>query len=115
MNCIARRIGLLTVVAAGLASCDAPGRNSFTLYRNNPLDLRERVHFATFDSYGDANYNMRNCQMASRLLNASETERRRRMGYEGRFTGYGFWCEPGNFSEQGLVPSSFVEAFPTDA
>jgi hypothetical protein len=91
------------------------GAETFTLYRNSYLDHSMRIHFATFDAReSDRNYNRNNCEMAARLLNSNitafaKTERKE------RDSGLGFWCEPGGYSEKGVVPSTFPEAFPTDA
>jgi hypothetical protein len=102
-----RLSGLLFV----LASCDTPVEvDTFTLYRNSSMDSRARVHFATFDADESAStYNMANCQMAARLLNANI--RKLNKGVQPS----GFWCEPGPFRQDGGFPISFDAAFPTDA
>jgi len=74
-----------------------------------------RIHFATFDAKdGDRNYNRNNCEMAARLLNANISAFARAEGKD-RDAGLGFWCEPSGYSDKGMVPFTFPEAFPTDA
>lgn len=80
-----------------------------TLYRNSTLDAALRIHWATFDaSEPDASYNIRNCQMAARLLNANYLETG---GSED--DGVGFWCEPGTFTPDGPQHSNFDAEYPT--
>lgn len=80
-----------------------------TLYRNSSLDPNARVHFGTFDAVeSDPTFNMSNCQMAARLLNANI----RKLNNDRQPAG--FWCEPGAFSEEGAHPAAFDAAFPTD-
>jgi hypothetical protein len=103
------------VVAATLAACSERKAETFTLYRNSPYAPGVRVHWATFDvSDSDATYNLDNCQMAARLLNANVTASAKAEGKE-RDTSLGFWCEPGTYREKGSIPTTFPEAFPTDA
>lgn len=110
---------LTKLALAGLlltAGCDAGSTSSetFTLYRNSPLDRSIRVHWATFNaSDSDRNYNRNNCEMAARLLNANVDASAAAEG-KPRHSGVGFWCEPGSYSETGAVPSTFPAAFPTD-
>jgi hypothetical protein len=88
--------------------------NTATLYRNSPLGTATRVHWATFDAReSDPNYNMNNCLMAARLLNANMTASAAQAG-QMRSPGVGFWCEPGSFREHGSSPTTFPEAYPTD-
>ena len=101
------------LVAACLASC-ANGADTFTLYRNSPYGVT-RIHWATFNaSESDPSYNLNNCQMAARLLNANVTASAKAEG-KVRDTSLGFWCEPGSYKKDGPIPASFAEAFPTDA
>lgn len=99
---------LLSLIALG-ACGKTNGAATVTLYRNSSLDPNARVHFGTFDAAdSDSTFNMSNCQMAARLLNANI---RKLNDYR---QPAGFWCEPGEFSEEGSHPASFDAAFPTD-
>lgn len=104
------------LAATCLVGCSSPERSAsvFTLYRNSNISPSLRVHWGTFDaSESDPTYNANNCAMAARLLNANMRESAKAEGLTPHFR-VGFWCEPGSFSEQGQVPSSFEAAFPTD-
>lgn len=106
-----RGIGGIFLVA--LTACSGPP-NTATLYRNSPLGTATRVHWATFDAReSDPSYNMNNCMMAARLLNANITASAAQAG-QMRSPGVGFWCEPGSFREYGSIPTTFPEAYPTD-
>lgn len=105
---------LLMLFAVGLGGCaDSNKSDAFALYRNSPMDYSMRVHWATFDAKDKGSYNMNNCLMAARLLNANVTASARAEGKE-RDVKAGFWCEAGPYKETGLVPTNFPEAFPTD-
>jgi hypothetical protein len=111
--------GAVVIAAAVLASACTPQAShdaeKFTLYRNSFMDHSMRVHWATFDAAeSDRNYNRNNCEMAARLLNANVAASARAEGKEPDAS-LGFWCEPGGYSEKGVVPSTFPAAFPTDA
>lgn len=99
-----------------LAGCGAKrGDETYTLYRNSPLDHTMRVHWATFDvsdSTSDSNHSQ--CDMAARLLNANVQEWANREAKEYDPT-VGFWCERGSYSAKGVVPSSVEKEFPTNA
>jgi hypothetical protein len=84
-----------------------------TLYRNSPLASELRVHWASFDTSDGIDYNLGNCQMAARLLNANLAASVEAEGKE-PCSNIGFWCEVGGFSENGGVPIKFDAAFPTD-
>lgn len=111
-----QRIGgaiLLSLIVA--CSSPSPSYKSYTLYRNSPFDLALRVHWATFDAHErDASYNLNNCLMAARILNANVTAIAAAANKE-RNTLAGFWCEAGTFKRNGAIPIRFHEAFPTDA
>jgi hypothetical protein len=98
-----------------LGACDTNKSGIiFTLYRNSPFDPTLRVHWATFDAdETDPNYNMNNCLMAARILNANVTASAKAEGME-REQSAGFWCEGGAYKDNGPIPNSFPEAFPTD-
>lgn len=97
---------LLTLSACG----QSEGAGVVTLYRSSILDHAARVHFGTFDAVeSDSTYNMTNCLMAARLLNANI----RKLNDDSQPAG--FWCEPGSYDENGAVPASFDATFPTDA
>ena len=108
------KYAIALVAATCSAGCNLSGSDSATLYRNSSIDSSMRIHFATFDAPETAYYNMSNCQMAARLLNANvnalaadRTDRRDQS--------LGFWCESGEYTEGGSVPFSFHSEWPTDA
>ena len=84
-----------------------------TLYRNSPFSRVVRVHWSTFDTSDGLDYNLGNCQMAARLLNANLAASAKAEGKE-PYPGVGFWCEIGGFEGSGGVPGHFESAFPTD-
>jgi hypothetical protein len=106
---------MLVLVAAGmLTACTRENRAmTYTLYRNSPVDPSMRIHWATFDAADKGSYNMNNCQMAARLLNANVTASAKAEGKE-RDRALGFWCEDGPYRDKGIIPSAFAEEFPTD-
>ena len=85
-----------------------------TLYRNSGLSRSLRIHFASFDARERGNYNLSNCQMTARTLNANVAAQPEREGAT-EMPQVGFWCEVGGFRENGLVPDFFDNDFPTDA
>ena len=86
----------------------------FTLYRNSNVDASMRIYFATFDANGSAgDYNMTNCEMAARLLNAN-IHALAKANQRPDPASLGFWCEPGQFKATGRVPLNFGAKFPTD-
>lgn len=105
---------ILLCCFAGVSGCGADASDAFTLYRNSSVDRSMRIHWASFDTKDGDSYNMNNCMMGARVLNANMTARAKALGQERDLT-IGFWCEPGRYKEKGLVPFSFEEAFPTDA
>lgn len=107
----------LAFVIAGLlvvSGCVHHRDDVYTLYRTSLVDPGERVHWATFDSDNSAPYNLNNCLMASRLLNANYQASAKAEGKQPD-PGMGFWCEGGGFNERGPIPDNFPAAFPTDA
>lgn len=112
----ARNAKVVLITLALLAGCESAtrGDETYTLYRNSPLDRTMRVHWATFDvsdSTPDANRNQ--CDMAARLLNANVKEWAKIEAKEYDTT-LGFWCERGSYSAKGAVPSSVEQEFPTN-
>lgn len=104
-------LALFTIFSS---SCAESPQNSATLYRNSPFAYDLRVHWASFDAdESDPSYNMNNCMMAARILNANVTASAEAEGKR-RDESAGFWCEVGRFRENGSIPTDFVEAFPTD-
>ncbi|MBY6013590.1 hypothetical protein KUV75_01560 [Qipengyuania gaetbuli] len=87
---------------------------TYTLYRNSDLSRELRVHWASFDADDLPGYNLSNCQMAARLLNANITQSAEADGKR-PYQSVGFWCEEGKYREEGDVPLQFDSAFPTDA
>lgn len=84
------RIAVVLVVI-GLAACDRLKltNESYTLYRNSPLDVGEsmRIHVATFDTEHGEDYNRQNCEIARELF-------QQQPGVIARY-----WCEKGPFEE----------------
>lgn len=123
------RIQYCILALAALAGCDAPQSaatdimrlteevrhsEAATLYRNSPLSAALRVHFATYDASDGIEFNLSNCEMTARLLNANI---RASAAAEGKrpYDDVGFWCEVGEFSASGPVPADFPPPeFPTD-
>lgn len=106
------------MMSLALAGCnqvgDLGGRGAVTLYRNSSVDYSMRIHWSTFDAADGVNYNLSNCQMAARLLNANVAALAKEGG-RARDSVVGFWCEVGSFKEAGMVPPTFQAEFPTDA
>lgn len=106
---------LLSLTGCGVAKQgeDAP----VTLYRNSSADLTMRIHFSTFNADDGVNYNLSNCQMAARLLNANirQLHSARTEEDETYVPATGFWCEIGGYKETGQVPFEFDADFPTIA
>ena len=97
-----------------LSGCGSGASNSYTLYRNSSFDVAIRVHWATFDAdESDPAYNLNNCLMASRILNANVAANAKAEGKELNRS-LGFWCEAGPYREQGSIPNDFQAEFPTD-
>lgn len=97
-----------------LAACSqetADDADSATLYRNSLLAEEVRGHFATFDAKESLDYNLGNCEMASRLLNANISASSATEGTEPHQS-VGFWCEEGPFRADGDVPDQFPGEFP---
>lgn len=105
---------LVMAAALTLAGCSNESRDSATLYRNSDMGATMRVHFASFDAAEKTPYNLNNCQMAARVLNANVAAG---VEAEGRELNerLGFWCEPGPYREEGVTPLRFDRAFPTDS
>lgn len=103
--------------ASLIAGCTSQGsadrEGTVTLYRNSALSNDIRVHWATFDAADGAQYNLGNCQMASRILNANLEASAMAEGKQ-PFPNVGFWCELGTYSETGGVPIKFDAEFPSD-
>src|SRR5690606_2831845 len=105
---------LLAAIVGGCSPQGSVGRDrAVTLYRNSPLASEVRVHWATFDASDVSNYNLGNCQMAARILNANlrasaEAEAKQPT------PNVGFWCEVGAYSEEGGVPANFDSEYPSD-
>jgi hypothetical protein len=104
-------MSITTAILLLLTACDRDRGETYTLYRNSPLDPSLRVHFATFNSNNHGDYNSGNCMMAARLLNANSAASAKAEG-KPQDKEIGFWCEPGDYSEKGSVPSQFDSAFP---
>lgn len=104
----------VTICALGLLGSCSKSANTVTLYRSSPFAAGIRVHWATFNANeSDQSYNLNNCLMAARVLNANVTASAKAEGKE-RDSSLGFWCEGGPYREQGTIPTTFPEAFPTD-
>lgn len=109
-----RKVGAI-VAAFILAGCGEvqPEGEPATLYRNSPLDPGLRVHFASFDAPDRGGFNLNNCGMAARILNANVDASAAAEGKE-RDPAVGFWCELGTYSQQGATPPpSFESEYPS--
>ncbi len=105
------------LLLAALTSSCAQTR-TYTLYRNSPMSADLRGHFATFDSDdgGSFNpfYNQGNCDMVIKLLNANVQAMIIQNGGDPSENKIGFWCEEGQYVEDGSTPSAFSAEFPVD-
>lgn len=110
-----RYVGLLLFTLACGCNSSLPNKDAttVTLYRNSPLSIGDRVHWATFDAADGSDYNRGNCQMAARILNSNFAASVKAEGKQ-PFHGVGFWCEIGRYSETGGVPVTFDAEFPSD-
>ncbi|MGQ3286140.1 MULTISPECIES: hypothetical protein [Alphaproteobacteria] len=106
----------VAVMAITLAGCsgDKGETAAATLYRNSPLDPSMRVHFASFNAPDKAPFNIDNCEMVARIMNANVDASSAKEG-KSRNQSVGFWCERGDFSEKGSVPRNFDSEFPSDS
>ena len=107
------RSWVLLLACFAVVGCDGASTDVqiATLYRNSILDPQMRIHVGTFDANEKRNtYNIQNCEMTSRLLNANVQVRSTKSTEQE----VGFWCEPGDYEEKGLRPFSFDAEFPTD-
>jgi hypothetical protein len=112
----AGQLGILAAIALTIAACSEPEDSApaYTLYRNSELDAKLRIHWATFGAAeSDPAYNLNNCGMAARMLNANLQAVIQGNGGE-PMPQLGFWCERGPFSAEGSNPSSFAAEFPTE-
>lgn len=111
---LSRMCGFLCGIAL-LSACGNASGEAYTLYRNSPFESGARVHWATFDATeSNSAYNLNNCLMAAKVLNANVAANAKAEGKE-RDASVGFWCEGGHYREKGSIPASFPAAFPTDA
>lgn len=108
------RIFLFFVLALTGCSDGSEVTSSATLYRNSMLDPTMRVHFASFNAPDKAPFNIDNCEMVARIMNANVDASAAKEG-KPRNQSAGFWCERGNFSEEGSVPRGFESEFPSDS
>lgn len=108
---------LLISVSACTGGSDTSDQRVVTLYRNSSADLTMRIHFSSFDADGGVNYNLSNCQMTARLLNANIRQlHAARIAEDSAYVpSTGFWCEVGRYEEDGQVPFEFDADFPTIA
>ena len=70
---------------------NASNEDTYTLYRNSPIDPALRLHIATFDSiegYDDRLYNYQNCERAKVAFQGDPV-----------FKGTALFCELGYFKE----------------
>lgn len=108
------RFFLFFVLVLSGCSDGAEVGSSATLYRNSLLDPTMRVHFASFNAPDKAPYNIDNCEMVARIMNANVDASAAKEG-KPRNQSAGFWCERGSFSQEGSVPRSFESEFPSDS
>lgn len=104
------------LIGMALAGCSAgeSASDKATLYRNSILDPAMRVHFASFNAPDKAPFNIDNCEMVARIMNANVDASSAKEG-KPRNQAVGFWCERGNFNEEGSVPRAFESEFPSDS
>jgi hypothetical protein len=114
------KAALAILVSIALAACDGSvpdaavtEADTATLYRNSNFVSGMRIHWATFDADDGPDYNINNCMMAARLLNANLISSAEAEGKD-PYPSVGFWCEAGTFHREGRVPGSFEAAYPTD-
>lgn len=108
-----RPVVLLAIILAGCSGANDEAATA-TLYRNSMLDPAMRVHFASFNAPDKAPFNMDNCEMVARIMNANVDASSAKEG-KPRNQSVGFWCERGDFSEDGSVPQAFESEFPSDS
>lgn len=109
------------VFSCSLVSCSDPSNSpqardigtSATLYRNSPLNYADRISFASFDAHESGDFNMQNCGMTARVLNANMDAANKAEGGV-RNPRLGFWCESGAFTPAGSVPIRFESEFPSN-
>lgn len=95
-----------------LSGCSVGGAEAYTLYRTSSVAPGLRVNWAHFEAKeSSAAYNRDNCMMTARLLTANM----KALNGENYDTKLGFWCEPGDYKEDGPPPPlRFDAAYPTD-
>jgi hypothetical protein len=111
----------LLIMASMISSCSMIGKETeavteakrATLYRNSTMVTGMRLHWASFDADDGPSYNISNCMMAARLLNANLLASAEAEGKPPP-AGVGFWCEPGSFRTDGQVPGTFRAEYPSD-
>lgn len=110
------RAGVIVTIAllaiGGCASED--DGHPATLYRNSILDTSMRIHFASFDAPDKGTFNIDNCEMVARILNANLIASAEAEG-KAPHSSVGFWCEIGSYRKTGEVPASFEAEYPTDS
>ena len=108
--------GLVIFATLALVGCssDEDSPSPATLYRNSLLDPMMRVHFASFNAPDKAPFNIDNCEMVARIMNANVDASSAKEGKPRNRT-VGFWCERGSYSEEGSVPVRFESEFPSDS
>lgn len=78
------------ILAAALLTVgcsETPKSETFTLYRNSPIDRSLRIHVATFDAVDHEGYNLAVCGSVSDYYNEAPPMDAR------------YWCESGRFQE----------------
>ncbi len=76
---------LIIVITLFLYGCSDDQSPTYTLYRNSPIGVSMRIHWATFDAVDKGTFNEGNCQFAAKLLNQQAPD------------GVKWWCEKGKF------------------
>ena len=94
------KCGIALLLVAIVGACSPQGPHTVALYRNSPLSSDIRVHWATFDASDGVEYNLGNCQMAVRILNAN-LEASAAAEAKRPPPNVGFWCEVGAYSDVG--------------
>ena len=108
---------MLSIFAGAVlvGSCTEENKTQYpmTLYRNSSVSSTMRIHFSTFNATDSHNslYNIANCKMAARLLNANI----RALNPKKKLYLTGFWCESGFYNKTGGAPIEFKAKYPTVA
>jgi hypothetical protein len=54
------------------SAASAADETTYTLYRNSVLDLKMRIHVASFDTDNGGDYNIENCNLVADLMKTQD-------------------------------------------